>query len=72
MIKTKKTNLRNETFRLTNENKIKIKFLQIAEFNERTLLHVNSIQKPAYEDYVESDKLAREYALSLIHEIDKK
>ena len=44
----------------------KITFLQIAEFNEKTLLNVNSIQKPVYEDYVESDKLAREYALSLI------
>ena len=44
----------------------KIKFLEIAEFNEKTLLNVNSVQKPAYEDYVESDKLAREYALSLI------
>jgi 1-deoxy-D-xylulose-5-phosphate reductoisomerase len=45
----------------------KIKFLEIAEFNEKTLLNVPSIQKPAYEDYVESDKKAREYALSLIH-----
>ncbi len=44
----------------------KITFLQIAEFNEKTLLNVDSVQKPAYEDYVESDKLAREYALSLI------
>ncbi len=50
----------------------KIKFLEIAKINEKTLLNVNSIQKPAYEDYVESDKLAREYALSLIHEIDIK
>ena len=44
----------------------KIKFLAIAEINEKTLLNVDSVQKPAYEDYVESDKLAREYALSLI------
>ena len=45
----------------------KITFLQIAEFNEKTLLNVDSVQKPAYEDYVESDRLARKYALSLIH-----
>ena len=50
----------------------KIKFLQIAEINENTLLNVHSIEKPAYEDYVESDKLAREYAVSLIHEIEQK
>jgi 1-deoxy-D-xylulose-5-phosphate reductoisomerase len=49
----------------------KIKFLQIAEINENTLLNVHSIEKPAYEDYVESDKLAREYAVSLIHEIEQ-
>ena len=44
----------------------KISFLDIARINEETLNNCTSIQKPEYEDFVESDRQAREYAKSLI------
>ena len=44
----------------------KISFLDIARINEETLNNCISIQKPEYEDFVESDRQAREYAKSLI------
>ena len=44
----------------------KISFLDIARINEETLNNCKSIQKPEYEDFVESDRQAREYAKSLI------
>ena len=43
-----------------------IEFLDIGRINEETMLHVNSVSQPQYEDYVESDKLAREFAKGLI------
>ena len=46
--------------------KEKIKFLDIARINEETLSNCKCIQFPVYEDFVESDKIAREYALSLL------
>lgn len=46
--------------------KEKIKFLDIARINEETLSNCKCIQSPEYEDFVESDKIAREYALSLL------
>ena len=44
----------------------KISFLDISRINEETLKTCKSIQKPEYEDFVESDRQAREYAKSLI------
>jgi 1-deoxy-D-xylulose-5-phosphate reductoisomerase len=44
----------------------KIDFLEIAEINEKTMLGCETIQQPEYEDYVESDRLAREFATNLI------
>jgi 1-deoxy-D-xylulose-5-phosphate reductoisomerase len=44
----------------------KISFLDIARINEETLNSCISIQKPEYEDFVESDRQAREYAKSLV------
>ena len=44
----------------------KISFLDIARINEETLNNCTSIQKPEYEDFVESDRQAREYAKSLV------
>ncbi len=44
----------------------KISFLDIARINESTLENCASIQKPDYEDYVESDRCAREFAQKLI------
>ncbi len=46
--------------------KEKISFLDIASINEQTLNHCQCIQKPEYEDFVESDRLARLFAASLI------
>jgi 1-deoxy-D-xylulose-5-phosphate reductoisomerase len=44
----------------------KIDFLEIAEINEKTMLGCETIQQPEYEDYVESDRIAREFAMNLI------
>ena len=44
----------------------KISFLKIAEMVERTLAKVSFIQKPAYGDYVSSDKEARKIATDFI------
>ena len=44
----------------------RIGFLDIGRINEETMLQVNSVATPQYEDYVESDKLAREFAKGLI------
>ncbi len=44
----------------------KISFLDIARINEETLNNCISIQKPEYEDFVESDRQAREFAKSLV------
>jgi 1-deoxy-D-xylulose-5-phosphate reductoisomerase len=44
----------------------RIGFLDIGRINEETMMRVNSVSQPQYEDYVESDKLAREFAKGLI------
>ncbi|MEI7979041.1 MAG: 1-deoxy-D-xylulose-5-phosphate reductoisomerase [Bacteroidota bacterium] len=44
----------------------KIKFLQIAEINEATMNKVAHIKKPTLNDYIDSNKEAREVAQSLI------
>jgi 1-deoxy-D-xylulose-5-phosphate reductoisomerase len=44
----------------------RIGFLDIGRINEETMLQVNSVATPQYEDYVESDRLAREFAKGLI------
>lgn len=44
----------------------KIQFLDIANINEATMFDVPMVQQPTYEDYVESDRSAREYAEALI------
>ena len=44
----------------------KIKFLQIAEINETTMNKVAFIKKPTLNDYIDSNKEARELAQSLI------
>ena len=44
----------------------RIGFLDIGRINEETMTQVNSVAHPQYEDYVESDKLAREFAKGLI------
>ncbi|MBI1835921.1 MAG: 1-deoxy-D-xylulose-5-phosphate reductoisomerase [Flavobacteriia bacterium] len=46
--------------------KEKIGFLDIAKINEQTLNHCQNIKNPTYEDFVESDKEARKFALSLL------
>jgi 1-deoxy-D-xylulose-5-phosphate reductoisomerase len=50
----------------------KIQFLDIAEINEATMFDVQMVQQPQYEDFVESDRLAREYAESLVSKISLK
>lgn len=47
----------------------KIQFLDIARINEETMLNVAMITNPQYEDFVESDRLAREYARTLCENI---
>ncbi|MGB0523709.1 MAG: 1-deoxy-D-xylulose-5-phosphate reductoisomerase [Flammeovirgaceae bacterium] len=42
--------------------KDEIKFLQIAELNEFCMNEVGFVKEPTYEDYVETDRLAREIA----------
>ena len=44
----------------------RIGFLDIGRINEETMSSVSSIDSPEYEDYVESDRRAREFALRLI------
>jgi 1-deoxy-D-xylulose-5-phosphate reductoisomerase len=44
----------------------KIKFLQIAEINEATMNKVAFIKKPTLNDYIDTNKEAREVAQSLI------
>jgi 1-deoxy-D-xylulose-5-phosphate reductoisomerase len=46
--------------------KDQIQFLDIAEINEKTMLGLNFVSNPAYEDYVESDRQARSFAQSLV------
>lgn len=46
--------------------KDQIQFLDIAEINEKTMLGLNFVSNPAYEDYVESDRQARAFAQSLV------
>ena len=46
--------------------KEKIGFLDIARINEKILLTCQNIKNPTYEDFVESDREARAFALSLI------
>jgi|TARA_B110000879_G_scaffold69519_1_gene97174 1-deoxy-D-xylulose-5-phosphate reductoisomerase len=44
----------------------KIKFLDIAEINQQTMEKVDFVAKPSYEDYVQTDKLARIRAEELV------
>ena len=46
--------------------KDKIKFLQIAELNEKCMNQVGFIQKPDLNDYVETDAETRRIALDLL------
>jgi 1-deoxy-D-xylulose-5-phosphate reductoisomerase len=46
--------------------KDKIKFLQIAELNEKCMQKVNFIQKPSLQDYIETDAETRKVAASLV------
>lgn len=47
----------------------KIQFLDIARINMETLFNVDSSQNPSYEEYVESDKIARNHAESLVSKL---
>lgn len=44
----------------------KIRFLDIARINEKVMLETPFIASPSYEDYVETDRIARELALKLL------
>lgn len=44
----------------------KIQFLEIAEINQKCMDGVDFIKNPTYEDYVDSNTKARDFALSLI------
>ena len=44
----------------------KIGFLDIAEINEKTMLQIEHINKPEYEDYVAVDEKSREIAKRLV------
>ena len=44
----------------------KIKFLDIAEINQQTMEKVDFVAKPSYEDYVQTDKMARIRADELV------
>lgn len=46
--------------------KDKVKFLQMSEVIEKCLAKINYIQKPTYEQYIETDKETRQLAASLI------
>jgi 1-deoxy-D-xylulose-5-phosphate reductoisomerase len=47
----------------------KIRFLDIADINEQTMRGVTMVENPRYEDYVESDLKARDYALHLVSKL---
>lgn len=47
----------------------KIRFLDIADINEQTMLSVPMVRNPRYEDYVESDLKAREFAGNLVSKL---
>lgn len=47
--------------------KDKIKFLQIAELNEKCMNTISFIQKPTLDDYVQTDKETRKIAATFIH-----
>ncbi len=47
----------------------KISFLDIADINEQTMLGVPMVHEPLYEDYVESDLKAREFASGLVSKL---
>jgi 1-deoxy-D-xylulose-5-phosphate reductoisomerase len=47
----------------------KIQFLDIARINEETLFNVDALQQAKYEDFVESDNIARKYADSIISKL---
>ena len=44
----------------------KIKFLEIAEINQRCMEEITFIKTPTYEDYVKTDAQTREFAITLI------
>jgi 1-deoxy-D-xylulose-5-phosphate reductoisomerase len=44
----------------------KIKFLEIAEINQKCMEEISFIKTPTYEDYVETNTITRAFALSLI------
>lgn len=44
----------------------RIGFLEIANINEKVMCETNFVAKPSYEDYVQTDKLAREIANEII------
>lgn len=44
----------------------KIRFLDIARINEKVMQETPFIGSPGYEDYVETDRIAREFALKLV------
>lgn len=46
-----------------------IRFLDIAEINEQTMLGVPMTQNPRYEDFVKSDLQSREFALDLVSKL---
>jgi 1-deoxy-D-xylulose-5-phosphate reductoisomerase len=46
--------------------KDKIKFLQIAEMNEKCMNSISFIKKPNLQDYVETDEETRRFAISLL------
>jgi 1-deoxy-D-xylulose-5-phosphate reductoisomerase len=46
-----------------------IRFLDIADINEQTMLGVPMTQNPRYEDYVKSDLQAREFARDLVSKL---
>jgi len=46
--------------------KDKVKFLEIAEINQKCMSEIDFIKNPTYEDYVSTDAMTREYANSLI------
>ena len=46
-----------------------IRFLDIADINEQTMLGVPMVRNPRYEDYVESDLQAREFASNLVSKL---
>jgi len=44
----------------------KVKFLEIAEINQKCMNEIDFIKNPNYEDYVSTDAMTREFAKSLI------